>query len=109
MYAYSDYRHFEAWAGTPWMKRGEDYLARKADIQARLLKRLFDFAPAARGAVDRVEVSTPLTYETFAKRQRGGCVGIESSPERFRQDWLRARTPIQGLWLTGQDVSTDAG
>jgi all-trans-retinol 13,14-reductase len=54
-----------------------------------------------------VEVSTPLTYETFAKRQRGGFMGVESSPQRFRQDWLRARTPIEGLWLTGQDVSTD--
>lgn len=107
MYAYTDYRHFERWADTRWMKRGDDYLARKADIQARLLESLFQFAPAARDAVDRVEVSTPLTYETFAKRQRGGFMGVESSPQRFRQDWLRARTPIEGLWLTGQDVSTD--
>lgn len=107
MYAYTDYRHFEAWAGSRWMKRGEDYLARKADIEARLLRRLFDFVPAAREAVDIVEVSTPLTYETFARRQRGGFMGVESSPQRFRQDWLRARTPIEGLWLTGQDVSTD--
>lgn len=107
MYAYTDYSHFEHWADTRWMKRGDDYLARKADIQERLLERLFDFAPKARDAVDVVEVSTPLSYETFAKRQRGGFMGVESSPARFRQDWLRARTPIKGLWLTGQDVATD--
>jgi all-trans-retinol 13,14-reductase len=107
MYAYTDYRHFERWADTRWMKRGEDYLARKANIQERLLERLFHFCPDARDAIDVIEVSTPLSYETFAKRQRGGFMGVESSPARFRQDWLRARTPISGLWLTGQDVATD--
>ena len=107
MYAYTDYRHFERWANTRWMKRGDDYLARKAEIKDRLLERLFHFAPSARDAVDVVEVSTPLTYETFAKRQKGGFMGLEGSPARFRQDWLRAQTPIKGLWLTGQDVSTD--
>ena len=107
MYAYTDYRHFERWSGTKWMKRGDDYLARKANIQERLLERLFHFVPAARDAVDVIEVSTPLSYETFAKRQKGGFMGVESSPARFRQNWLRARTPIEGLWLTGQDVATD--
>lgn len=107
MYAHTDYRHFERWADTRWMKRGDNYLERKAQIQHRLLERLFHFAPQARDAVDVVEVSTPLTYETFAKRQKGGFMGLEGSPARFRQDWLRAQTPIKGLWLTGQDVSTD--
>jgi all-trans-retinol 13,14-reductase len=107
MYAYTDYRHFERWADTRWMKRGKDYLARKANIQERLLERLFHFCPDARDAIDVIEVSTPLSYETFAKRQRGGFMGVESSPARFRQDWLRAHTPISGLWLTGQDVATD--
>lgn len=107
MYAHTDYRHFEAWAGSRWMKRGDAYLARKADIQERLLEELYRFAPAARGAVDYVEVSTPLSYETFARRERGGFMGIESTPQRFRQKWLRAQSPIGGLYLTGQDVSTD--
>lgn len=107
MYAHTDYRHFEKWAGTRWMKRGADYLACKADIQDRLLEELFRFAPAARDAVDYVEVSTPLSYETFVKRERGGFMGVAGSPQRFRQKWLRAQTPIEGLYLTGQDVSTD--
>jgi all-trans-retinol 13,14-reductase len=34
-------------------------------------------------------------------------MGIEASPKRFRQRWLRATTPIEGFFLTGQDVSTD--
>lgn len=107
MYAYTDYRHFADWAGTNWMKRGDAYLARKEVIKQRLLAELFRHVPAAADHVDQVEVSTPLSYETFAKRERGGFMGVESSPGRFEQAWLRPETPIRGLFLTGQDVATD--
>lgn len=107
LYACSDFGHFEAWAGTRWMKRGDDYLAIKAQIEERLLAELYRLVPQALGHVRHVEVSTPLSYETFVMRQRGDFMGIESSPSRFRQHWLRARTPIPGYYLTGQDVATD--
>ncbi|MFZ6766128.1 phytoene desaturase family protein [Undibacterium sp. Di26W] len=107
MYAYTDYRHFEQWAGTAWMKRGDDYLTIKEQIKQRLLAELYRHVPTAEQYVDYVEVSTPLSYETFAKRERGGFMGIEASPSRFEQKWLRAHTPIHGLYLTGQDVATD--
>lgn len=107
MYAYTDYSHFEKWAGTRWMKRGDDYLAVKAEIETRLLEELFRYAPKARDHVDYVEVSTPLSYETFVKRERGGFMGVASTPERFRQKWLRATLPLEGLYLTGQDVTSD--
>ena len=107
MYAYTDYRHFARWAGTPWMKRGDDYLARKDQIRQRLLSELYRHVPTAARYIDHVEVSTPLSYETFAKRERGGFMGVESSPQRFEQDWLRPATTIRGLFLTGQDVATD--
>jgi len=55
----------------------------------------------------RLAAPTPLSYETFAKRERGGFMGVESSPQRFEQDWLRPATAIRGLFLTGQDVATD--
>lgn len=107
MYAYTDYKHFKQWEDTRWMKRGDDYLALKEQIGKRLLAELFRHVPQAREALDYFEVSTPLSYETFAKREHGGFMGIESSPQRFRQHWLRAHTLIKGLYLTGQDVATD--
>ena len=107
MYAYTDYRHFAEWAGTPWMKRGDDYQARKEVIKQRLLAELFRQVPRAAAHVDQVEVSTPLSYEVFANRERGGFLGVESSPRRFEQAWLRPQTPIRGLFPTGQDVATD--
>ena len=107
MCGYTDFRHFEKWSATRWMKRGEDYLVLKEKIRERLLDDLFRHVPTARSALDYVEVSTPLSYETFVKWERGGFMGIESSPKRFRQTSLRASTPVGGLYLTGQDVSTD--
>lgn len=107
MYAYTNFAHFKQCAGTRWMKRADDYLTLKENIRERLLEELLRHVPKARDALDYVEVSTPLSYETFAKRERGGFMGTKSSPQRFRQKWLRAQTPIKGLYLTGQDLATD--
>jgi len=107
MYAYTFFDHFAGWAGTSWRKRGADYDRRKADIERRLLDMLERFVPDVRDYIDICEVSTPLTYETFTKRERGGFMGVESTPARFQQAWLRATTPLKGLYLTGQDVATD--
>ena len=38
--------------------------------------------------------------------QKGELYGLEHSPSRFRQRWLRPQTPVQGLFLTGQDITT---
>ena len=57
-----------------------------------------------RGRVDYWEVSTPLSMQHFCGYGRGELYGLDHDPERFRQDWLRPRTRIKGLWLTGQDV-----
>ncbi len=107
MYAVTDFEHFAEWQGSQWRKRGEAYEQRKNEIKQRLLRSLFEVAPQLEEAVDVVEVSTPLTYETFVCREHGGFMGIESNPARFNQPWLRSPTSIQGLYLTGQDVTSD--
>ena len=40
----------------------------------------------------------------FANFSQGEIYGLEQSPTRFEQRWLRPRTPIKGLYLTGADV-----
>ena len=32
--------------------------------------------------------------------------GIEHGPNRFKQKWLKPKTPIKNLYLTGQDITT---
>ncbi|MEO1056918.1 MAG: hypothetical protein AAFY28_08400, partial [Actinomycetota bacterium] len=76
-------------------------------IRSRLLDELERYVPGVSEVVDVAEVSTPLTYERFLRRKRGGFMGLEASPERFRARWLRAPTAVPGLYLSGQDVTTD--
>ena len=98
------YSLFERWAGTTWGKRGEDYQAVKTQLGERLLEHLYQKLPQLRGRVDYWEVSTPLSMQWFCGWNRGELYGLDHDPVRFGQDWLRPRTRIPGLWLTGQDI-----
>lgn len=98
------YAWFESWENTAWKKRGADYDAFKGELEARLLETLYEQAPATRGKVEVCEVSTPLTTRNFANHPRGEIYGLAHTPARFEQRWLRPRTPIKGLFLTGADI-----
>ena len=98
------YKFFEAWKDTQWGQRGEDYDALKEKFGDRLMLQLYDEMPHLRGKVDYYEVSTPLSTDYFCAYSRGELYGLEHGPERFQQTWLRPKTRIDGLYLTGQDV-----
>ncbi|MGB5102750.1 MAG: NAD(P)/FAD-dependent oxidoreductase [Steroidobacteraceae bacterium] len=98
------YGRFERWAGSTWGKRGEDYEALKLSLGERLLEQLYRTAPQLRGRIDYWELSTPLSMQWFCGWERGELYGLDHDPERMRQRWLRPRTRVPGLWLTGQDV-----
>ena len=100
------YEWFERWDDTAWMKRGDDYEAFKEDLSQRLLDVLYRYEPQLKGKVAHYELSTPLSTRNFTNYQHGEIYGIEHSPERFEQEFLRPHTPIQNLYLTGQDIVT---
>ena len=97
---------FAPWAETRWRKRGADYDALKDRFMDRLLERLYEAEPQLRGKVDHAELSTPLSTAHFAGYETGEIYGLDHRPDRFRQDFLRARTPVSGVYLTGQDIAT---
>jgi all-trans-retinol 13,14-reductase len=97
---------FEKWRDETWGKRGDDYEALKRQFGERLMAVLYDKVPEARGKVDYYEVSTPLSTNWFGGYRRGELYGLAHTAERFEQDWLRPKTTIPGLWLTGQDILT---
>ena len=97
---------FRQWEGTRWKKRGAEYEELKASLSERLLETLYKHAPKTRGRVDVAELSTTLSVENFAAHPEGAVYGLAHTPERFEQRWLRPRTPIKGLFLTGADVTT---
>lgn len=95
---------FERWSGTRPGMRGEDY-ERLTSAMARGLIDLADTAiPGLKDAVRSVEVATPLTIEHFTSHEGGCFYGLPLTPERFAADLASPSTPIDGLYLTGQDA-----
>jgi all-trans-retinol 13,14-reductase len=91
---------------TRWKRRGDDYDALKQRLSARLLTELERHVPAVVGNGAYTELSTPVTTRHFTNYGHGEIYGVASTPKRFGIRGLGARTPIRGLYLTGQDVSS---
>jgi phytoene dehydrogenase-like protein len=95
---------FQTWADKPWGKRGEDYEALKEYWSQRLLRKLYRHFPHLEGRIDYYELSTSLSTDYFCRYHQGEIYGLDHDPQRFEQDWLKPKTDIPGLYLTGQDV-----
>jgi all-trans-retinol 13,14-reductase len=100
------YEIFEPWEGSRWMKRGQEYNDLKDRITQRLLEELYQKQPQLKGKVDCYELSTPLTTQHFINYDKGEIYGLDHTPSRFRQRFLKPRTPIKNFYLTGQDIVT---
>ena len=100
------WERFAQWEAEPWRKRGPEYDEKKEQLAQRLLEQLYRFEPQTRAAVELHELSTPLSTKHFTAYQHGEIYGLAHDPARFEQKFLRPRTPLRGLWLTGQDICT---
>lgn len=98
------YGWFERWEGTQWRRRGQEYEDFKGRLAQRLLEVVYQHLPRLRGKVRYQELSTPLSTQHFGNRARGAIYGLEHTPARFRQAWLRPGLSVRNLFLTGQDV-----
>lgn len=100
------YEQVAKWSSSPWKKRGDDYDAFKEKVAQRLLAQLFHVHPQTKKAVDYYELSTPLSTAHFTAYQHGEIYGVTHDPKRFEQRFLKPKTPVAGLYLTGQDICT---
>lgn len=98
------YEWFKKWEHKPWNNRGEDYAAYKQTLSEKLLEDVYKRVPQVRGKVDYYELSTPLSTAHFNNYANGEVYGLDHTPERFGQSWVKPSTPIKGLHLTGQDI-----
>jgi len=103
---FAEYDDFAPFLGTPWRDRGERYEEIKRDLTQRLLEQLLRRMPALRPMVRYAELSTPLSTSHFTRATGGAIYGIKPTPERFANPWLAPRTPVEGLFLSGADVTT---
>ena len=79
-----------------------------ADLRAYSLKPLYRAQkfPALAPLIVFHELGTPLATAAFTRHEKGGFYGVETTPRRLMSDALAAKTPVPGLFLTGQDVMT---
>ena len=56
--------------------------------------------------LDYVELSTPLSTEHFCRPMEGSIYGIEPTPERFKNPWIRPNPPIKNLFFSGSEVAS---
>ena len=106
----AEHAWFAKYAHLQTRRRGDEYKALKREWGERLVALMLRFYPQLEGKIELLDVSTPLSIAKYLGANEGGAVGLDHSPERFT-DWqlverLDARTPIEGLWLTGQDTVT---
>jgi len=103
---FTDWDVFSRWESAPLGPRPADYQALKATITRHLTAQFARHFPALAPLVAYSELSTPLSTVAFTGAEQGGVYGLEPSPRRFLSTSLRAKTPVAGLYLTGQDVGS---
>ena len=99
-----DFEQYRQWADKPWGKRGDDYETLKEELSQRMLSALYKQMPHLEGKIDYYETSTPLSTDYFCRYEYGEAYGLAHTKHRFEQEWLKPKTKIPGLYLTGQDI-----
>jgi all-trans-retinol 13,14-reductase len=100
------YAAFAKWGDSRWKRRGDDYEALKERLSVQLMAEVERQAPSVVGHLAYAELSTPVTTQHFMNYASGEIYGIAATPERYAARALGTRTPIRGLYLTGQDVAS---
>jgi len=96
------YENFKKWAGSPSMKRGEDYKDFKDRIGNSLIKSTEKYIPNLSGHLDHVEFATPLSNEYWVNAVQGGSYSLEHTPDQIGQGRFGNFTAgIEGLFLVG--------
>ncbi len=97
---------FSKWRDSRLGARPEDYAATKSWIEERLLAQFKRLFPALAERIVFHELATPLSHAAFANAPQGAMYGLRMTAERLLDQALHARTPVPGLYLAGQDVTS---
>ncbi|MDO5971723.1 NAD(P)/FAD-dependent oxidoreductase [Flavivirga aquimarina] len=99
------YDWFSAYENQPWMNRDDAYKKMKANFEMTMLNKIYSLFPQLKGHVQVTEVSSPLSTRHFSNYKHGEIYGLAHTPNRFKLPFLRPKTKIKGLKLTGQDIT----
>lgn len=103
---WADWSTVAEWAGRPAGKRGDDYADFRHRAEETLMAQFERYFPDLAKLVVYRDLATPLATVAFTGHRKGAFYGLDVTPERVMCDALRAKTPIPGLFLAGQDVAS---
>lgn len=104
MVAWTDWSTVARWADLPSGARGADYQTFKQQVEEKMFALFKANFPELADLVVLRELSTPLATASITGHHEGRFYGLDGTPERVLSDALKAKTPIEGLYLSGQDV-----
>ena len=84
----------------------DEWAAFKQGVEARLMAYYEQKFPALAPLIVCRVFGTPLATAKFTAHEKGGFYGLETTPRRMLSDALSLRTPVEGLYLAGQDIMT---
>ena len=99
-----DWNAVAKWADRAPAERGPEYADFKTHVEQCMMEQFARHFPGLSPMVTFRELSTPLTTVSFTGHEKGSFYGLETTPRRMLSQALNAKTPIQGLYLSGQDV-----
>ena len=102
--ALMDHEPFNQWADQPWKNRDQAYEKLKDRIAEALIDYTENHIRGFKELIDYKELATPLTTLSMTGHEKGYIYGMPVTPERYKQKWVGARTPIENLYLTGVDT-----
>ena len=104
--AWTDWSVVEQWEDKAPNERGADYAAFKAQVEDKLFGQFQAYFPELAKLVVFKELSTPMATAAITGHRQGAFYGLSVTPERMLSDALRMKTPIKGLYLSGQDTTS---
>jgi all-trans-retinol 13,14-reductase len=102
---YMRFDEVAGWENTTIGRRGPEYQDFKNEKAERLLQLVSLKFPGLSAAIDRMEISTPLTYRDYTGTPDGSLYGIRKN---FHEPLLTAvmpKTKIPDFYFTGQNIN----
>lgn len=95
----------QQWEDTGIGKRGPDYESYKTMKGDLLVDFAEQYMPGLKDKIERIHVTTPLTYRDYTATSEGSAYGIIKNYKSPLTTLIPVRTKVENLYLTGQNLN----
>lgn len=99
------YEDVRRWENTFVENRGDEYHQFKNEKALKLISVIEEKYPGFSSCIQSFYTSTPLTYRDYTATPEGSVYGVIKDCNNILKNYVTARTPVQNLLFTGQNVN----